>query len=193
MQFAVGLRAVKNPANGLKLIDETLRRFPEISQTGMDVLWNCFVKFGDNSKRLRPRELAKECSLFIEKLPVSFADLLSGRNGAELVSLAGDGDVGICLICGSLSNDICQHHGSEKCPGTGWMVLTGRYATTTLLAKSDGSGKFGRDVPLYWSEEGFEDVGLRVGLSLVLSCERQQSLAGKISMINHGTADLIQD
>jgi hypothetical protein len=73
------------------------------------------------------------------------------------------------------------------------MVLTGRYATTTLLAKSDGSGKFGRDVSLYWSDEGLEDVGLRVGLSLVLSCERQQSLAGKISTINHGTADLIQD
>jgi hypothetical protein len=38
MQFAVRLRAVKNPANGLKLMDDTLRRFPEISQTAIEVL-----------------------------------------------------------------------------------------------------------------------------------------------------------
>jgi hypothetical protein len=151
------------------------------SLKGAQILWNCFVGFGDNSGRFTAFDLSQvreiPTDLYIEKLPERFTDLFLGESGVKIVALADYGPVCCCLTCGAFFTLGMDEHSrpdlGSACNGRTILVLMGEIATAVLCTTETTEGSCHIRPPIYLSEYGDSSIGFDLGCPLFLSQQQR--------------------
>jgi hypothetical protein len=187
LHFAFSLASVTSQSDFRQLVDR-FSGFPIFTLKGAQILWNCFVAFGNNSQSLTPFDLSQireiPPDLYIEKLPERFTDLFLGQSAADILALANGGAVCRCLTCGTTVRlPFARHVGAQSqiaCDGATFLMIVGKYATCFVFRNHVAPG-FRIGPPLYVGEHGDASIGFALGCPLFLS--RQQRDEGIKRMI----------
>jgi hypothetical protein len=156
------------------------------------ILWNCMALWSNSLESIDLAQFrAPEPSFYLWRLPERFVDLfLKDGGGDDLLRFKDGSAVCRCLKCGECLTVADENrrsvHGlighAVRCKLGLFLGLTGELATNVFrICRTAHTQSTGRTIrPMYVTEEGDEDVGLKLGVHLVISHERKRILQREI-------------
>jgi hypothetical protein len=155
------------------------------------ILWNCMALWNSLQSIDLAQFKAPEPAFYLWALPERFVDLfIKDGGGDDLLKFKDASAVCRCLKCGEClavaDEDRRSVHGivghAVRCKLGLFLGLTGELATNVFrICRTAQTQSGGRTIrPLYVTEEGDEDMGLKLGAHLVISPERRQLLQREI-------------
>jgi hypothetical protein len=156
------------------------------------IIWNCMALWNNSLESIDLAQFeAPEPGFYLWRLPERFVDLfLKDGGGDDLLRFKDAGAVCRCLKCGECLtvtdengrslHGIIEH--AVRCKLGLFLGLTGRLATNVFrICRTARIPSGGRTIrPLYVTDEGDEDMGLKLGAHLVISQERRRILQREI-------------